>query len=56
MLLKGKFAIITGAASPRGIGKATVHRLTENGAKVAILVLDAEATPLGAADRAQGSS
>ena len=55
MLLKGKVAIITGGASPRGIGKAIVHPLTENGAKVAILDVDGKATALAAADRPYGS-
>ena len=48
MLLKDKVAIITGAASPRGIGKAR-HSIAEHGAKVAILDLDAEAAPAAAA-------
>lgn len=40
MLLKGKVAIITGAASPRGLGLATARLFAENGAKVAVLDLD----------------
>jgi len=42
MLLKGKTAIITGAAGPRGLGLATARLFAEHGAKVAILDLDAE--------------
>ncbi|MEO1331407.1 MAG: SDR family oxidoreductase [Pseudomonadota bacterium] len=40
-LLDGKFAIITGAASPRGLGRATAALFVEHGATVAILDLDA---------------
>jgi 2-hydroxycyclohexanecarboxyl-CoA dehydrogenase len=36
-------AIVTGAASPRGIGKATAHRLAKDGWAVAIFDLDAGA-------------
>ncbi|MGB7181826.1 MAG: SDR family NAD(P)-dependent oxidoreductase [Burkholderiaceae bacterium] len=43
MLLKGKTAVITGAASPRGIGLATARLFAEHGARVAILDLDSTA-------------
>jgi NAD(P)-dependent dehydrogenase (short-subunit alcohol dehydrogenase family) len=47
MLLKGRIAIITGAASKRGLGLATARLFAEHGARVAILDLD-----LGAAREA----
>jgi NAD(P)-dependent dehydrogenase (short-subunit alcohol dehydrogenase family) len=50
MLLKDKVAIITGAASQRGIGKATARLFAEHGARVAILDLDADAAVAAAAD------
>src|ERR1700712_5404843 len=40
MLLKDKTAVISGAASPRGIGFATARLFVEHGARVAILDLD----------------
>jgi NAD(P)-dependent dehydrogenase (short-subunit alcohol dehydrogenase family) len=40
MLLAGKVAAISGAASPRGIGFATARLFAAHGAKVAILDLD----------------
>lgn len=42
MLLKGRTAVITGAASPRGLGLATARLIAEHGAKVAVLDLDTE--------------
>jgi NAD(P)-dependent dehydrogenase (short-subunit alcohol dehydrogenase family) len=43
MLLKGKVAAISGAASRRGIGLATARLFASNGASVAILDLDGAA-------------
>ena len=40
MLLKGKTAVISGAASPRGIGLATARMFADHGAHIAILDLD----------------
>ena len=42
-LLKGKIAVITGAASARGLGKATAQMMSDHGAKIAILDLDQSA-------------
>ncbi|MFZ7090214.1 SDR family NAD(P)-dependent oxidoreductase [Primorskyibacter sp. 2E233] len=50
MLLKNKTAIITGGASPRGLGKATAKLYAENGCRVAILDLDADQAAAAAAD------
>jgi NAD(P)-dependent dehydrogenase (short-subunit alcohol dehydrogenase family) len=49
-LLHGKTAIVTGAASARGLGKATARLFAEHGASVAILDLDAGAARAAAAD------
>lgn len=43
MLLKGRIAIVTGAGSPRGLGRATAALFAEHGAKVAVLDIDVEA-------------
>ncbi|SDG89589.1 SDR family NAD(P)-dependent oxidoreductase [Alloyangia pacifica] len=49
-LLDGKIAIITGAASPRGLGKATAQLFAEHGATVVITDLDLAAAEAAAAD------
>ena len=49
-LLDGKFAVVTGAASPRGLGKATAKLFAEHGATVAILDLDESQAIAAAAD------
>jgi NAD(P)-dependent dehydrogenase (short-subunit alcohol dehydrogenase family) len=56
MLLDGRTAIITGAASARGIGRATAQLFAAHGARVAIIDLavadpEAAAADLGAAHR-----
>ena len=43
-------AVITGAASPRGIGRATADRLARDGWSIAILDLDGEAAKRTAAE------
>ncbi|MBV7393946.1 SDR family NAD(P)-dependent oxidoreductase [Mameliella sediminis] len=50
MLLANKTAIITGAASARGLGKATAQLFAEHGARIAVLDLDGEAARAAAAD------
>ncbi|MDC1398274.1 SDR family oxidoreductase [Octadecabacter sp.] len=49
-LLVGKAAIITGGASPRGLGKAAAVMFAQHGCRVAILDLDADAANQAAAD------
>ncbi|WP_108262940.1 SDR family NAD(P)-dependent oxidoreductase [Mangrovicoccus ximenensis] len=49
-LLKDKYAVITGAASPRGLGKSMAALFAEHGATVAILDLDAGAAEAAAAE------
>ena len=50
MLLKDKVAVITGAASVRGLGFATAKLYAGQGAKVVIIDLDAEASRAAAAN------
>lgn len=49
-LLTGKTAIITGAASARGLGKATANLFAEHGANVVIVDLDASQAQASAND------
>lgn len=49
MLLQGKAAVISGAASQRGIGRATAELFSSHGARVAILDLNAEQSAEAAA-------
>lgn len=49
MLMKGKVCIVTGAASPRGIGRGIALMLAEYGARVGVLDLDASASREAAA-------
>jgi NAD(P)-dependent dehydrogenase (short-subunit alcohol dehydrogenase family) len=49
MLIKGQVAIITGAASKRGLGLATARLFADHGARVAILDLDLAAAREAAA-------
>lgn len=50
MLLAGRTAVISGAASPRGIGLATARLFAAHGAHVAVLDLDGEAARRAAAE------
>lgn len=54
MLLKDKVAIITGAASARGLGFATAKLFAENGAKVVIIDLNGEASKTAATALGEG--
>ncbi|MGP9791884.1 SDR family NAD(P)-dependent oxidoreductase [Roseinatronobacter sp. NSM] len=49
-LLDGQIAIITGAASPRGLGKATAQLFADHGATVVIMDLDEAHAQDAAAD------
>jgi NAD(P)-dependent dehydrogenase (short-subunit alcohol dehydrogenase family) len=49
-LLQDKYVVVTGAASPRGLGKATARLFADHGATIAILDLDADAARSAAAD------
>ena len=55
MLLKGKTAIISGAAGARGIGFATAKTFAEQGARVAILDLDGAGATRAAAELGAGN-
>ncbi|KVL56129.1 short-chain dehydrogenase [Burkholderia cepacia] len=50
MLLENKIIVVTGAASPRGIGKATAKALAAEGARVVILDLRKDDAHAAAAD------
>jgi NAD(P)-dependent dehydrogenase (short-subunit alcohol dehydrogenase family) len=54
MLLKGRTAAISGAASRRGIGLATARLFAEHGARVAILDIDGKAAAEAAAELGEG--
>jgi NAD(P)-dependent dehydrogenase (short-subunit alcohol dehydrogenase family) len=54
MLLNGKTAVISGAASRRGIGRATARLFARHGARVAILDLDAAGAEAAAAELGTG--
>ncbi|MDH6146299.1 MULTISPECIES: SDR family NAD(P)-dependent oxidoreductase [Paraburkholderia] len=54
MLLDSKVVIVTGAASPRGIGKATAKALAAQGARVVILDLRKEDAESAARDLGEG--
>lgn len=55
MLLKGKVAAISGAASRRGIGLATAKLFAEHGASVAILDIDGQGAVQAAAELDAGA-
>jgi NAD(P)-dependent dehydrogenase (short-subunit alcohol dehydrogenase family) len=50
---ESRTAILTGAASPRGIGRASAHYLAERGWDIGIIDLDADASKAVAAEIAQ---
>ena len=53
-LVAGRRAIVTGAASPRGLGKATARLLAAEGATVAIVDIDGEAAEQAARELGEG--
>jgi NAD(P)-dependent dehydrogenase (short-subunit alcohol dehydrogenase family) len=53
VLLKNRVAVITGAASPRGIGKAMARVFADHGARVAVLDLNEDAAVAAAKDIGQ---
>ena len=53
-LLEGHYAVVTGAASPRGLGKATARLFAEHGATLAVLDIDAGAAEAAARDLGEG--
>jgi NAD(P)-dependent dehydrogenase (short-subunit alcohol dehydrogenase family) len=50
MLLKDKVCVITGAASARGLGKASAQMMAEQGAYIVITDLDGDAAAAAASD------
>lgn len=54
MLVENKVVIVTGAASPRGIGKATARALAGQGAKVVIVDLQQDAAEAAARELGEG--
>ena len=54
MLLKDRVVVVTGGASPRGIGLATARALVAEGAKIAILDLNADAVKTAAGSLGAG--
>src|ERR671927_389365 len=54
VLLADKTAVISGAASARGIGRATAKLFAEQGARVAVLDLDAAGAEQAAAELGEG--
>jgi NAD(P)-dependent dehydrogenase (short-subunit alcohol dehydrogenase family) len=56
MAVSDKTAIVTGAGSKRGIGRATAHTLADAGWNVAVLDLDEASAKDAAAEVAQGRS
>ncbi|GAB5467459.1 MAG: SDR family oxidoreductase [Rhodospirillales bacterium] len=53
-LLDGRVAVVTGGASPRGLGKAMARTFAQHGAKVAILDLEAATAEAAATDLGPG--